>query len=113
MELSRIITFDYEDPSDPPIRPFGAKYLFFESNKGKFFIADSLCKDHTALFEKYKIFLERFNAKPAGGGNLYFYSREKGFVLTERSLRYGAANHEETKKLLEKILPEIPVTIES
>lgn len=111
-KLSKIITFDYEDPSDPPKYPFGAKYLLFESDHGIFFFADALCKDHKTLLEKYKSFFDRFKSKPLGGGNLYFYGREKGFILREKSLGYGAADHEQTKKLLEEMFPLIPINIE-
>lgn len=110
-----IQSFDYHDLSCPPRYPFGAKYLLCKQKGTEdfFFIADAFCKKHKDIKEKFKEVLKiGKTTEIVGGGNIYFYDREKGFLLREGSLEFGKADHGKTKEILQKLFPEIPVIIE-
>ena len=108
-----ILTFDFSFPGNHIRRPFGSKYLLCQNEKGLFFVASSYCEEHKDLFEKFNDYIVNvYKAKVIGGGSMYYYGKEKGFVLTGYSIRYGRADHWETKKLIEKDFPGIPIAIE-
>jgi hypothetical protein len=91
-----------------PRIPFSTKYILCTKNDKKILVADTFCSEHMAIKNKYKA-LE--DAEVLGGGEIYFYGREKGFLLTESSVRYGKANHEEAAKLLRGMF-EQEITVE-
>lgn len=108
---NKIWTFEWNyDPNFrfPPKYPFGAKYLLCESPQGdKFIAATSLVEEHKKI--KDHIYDDD---KVLGGGCIYYYGEEKGFVLTDSSLKFGPADHEEAKRILNQLFPNVPVVIE-
>ncbi len=109
-----IATFDWNYFAEKfgtylPKRPFGAKYILCEEDGKKFFVADAMCEEHSHIQKKYL----PPDVKVLGGGTVFYYGTEKGFVLTDKSMKFGPADHKEAKKLLEGMFREsVPIEIE-
>jgi hypothetical protein len=113
---NRIVTFDWNYFKDKfstrlPKWPFGAKYILYEQNDQKFIIADATRTDHSAIAKGYLTGTEKI----LGGGCIYYYGWDGGkkIILTDYSVSFGPANHEEAKKILEEMFTEeVVVSIE-
>lgn len=113
MSANTIFTFGghygWGGKKECPTKPFGGKYLLYqkEENGEYFFICDCMQKKHQRIVELWL----QSSDKICGGGEMYFYGKERGFELTESSVKYGKVNHEITKKILQKVFKKVVVVI--
>ncbi|MES2225071.1 MAG: hypothetical protein V4478_03745 [Patescibacteria group bacterium] len=96
-----------------PEHPFGMLYVLLAVGDASYIYADTKEKDFGTVFDNAKKILGK-EVRLLDGGELFYYGKEKGFLVSGKSRWFSTTSFEnkKTKKKLEEIFSEQPITVE-